>query len=1058
MERIVNILISTRLTGLLLLIFALAIGEATILENDYDTITARVLIYNSRWFEIVILLLMINFIGNIGRYQLWKREKWSSLLFHSSFIIIIIGAAITRYTGFEGIMPIREGEASNEMYSSEPSLQVNITDRVKTYSYVKPLYLTPITDNSFDVPINYPNYGQINIRYKDYKKNAVRKLESNVEKGDDYLQLMVNGRNDLFIKSGEVKQVGAFAFAFNNNDSTDAVRFIGDENGLEVFAPYDLLTRNMSQLSVEDRQKNMSEIGFDTLVRDTVHPIALRSLLFFEGNQVMLNQFHKQAKFVVEQAAVDGAGKDVLIVEVDNGKETKEVALFGGAKHSPSFELFEMDGMLYRLGYGAATMELPFALRLDDFKLEKYPGSMSPSTFESFVTVEDEANGKSFPYHIYMNHVLDYEGYRIFQSSYDKDEKGTIFSVNHDFWGATITYIGYLLLTIGFIWALINPNARFRELIRRVMKSIQKFKGQTTALALLGVVSFANNDFQAQDNIDVVSAEHADKFGHLLVQNNGRIEPVHTLAYDVFHKISKKDQFDFPETGKVNAMQLFLDYPIHWKYWQDQKMIYLRGGTGVAELIGVEGKYASINDFLSDPERLILKQEFADKVNESNRKAPAEQNVFDKELIRVNERLNVALMTLNGQMLNLFPIPGDDNNKWVGLMDSLAYVPLNAQAHDGSDVSYARILTSYFSELKAAVEENDYSGVDKTLKLINEVQQTAANPDVLPSETRISLEILYNKSNVFGHLKNLYGVLAMLLLIFAMIESLQEKDHKFIKWLLNGMTVILFVGFVFQTMGLITRWYLTGHAPWSNGYEALVLISWAVLLIGFLLVKYTKLIVAATSILAFFILMTAGHSSMDPQLTNLQPVLKSYWLVVHVAIITLSYAFFGVGFILGLINMIFYLFADESIERKVNHYITMLTYIIEILLMVGIVMATVGTFLGGVWANESWGRYWGWDAKETWALVIVLVYAVVLHLRFIPGFRGRFILNVAAILAFSSVLMTFFGVNYYLSKGLHSYARGDTPVFPLWAWISIFGILLLIVVARIRGNKFKSLL
>lgn len=1058
MDRLIKILISTRLTAVLLFIFAISIGGATLIENAYDTITARVLIYNARWFEIVILLLMINFIGNIGRYQLWKKEKWSSLMFHSAFIIIIIGAAVTRYTGFEGIMPIREGEVTNMMYSSEPSLQINITDRVKTYSLVKPVYLTTITDNSFDVPVEYPSYGEIDIRYKDYQKDAVRKLNSNVDGGVDYLQLMVNGRNDLYLKDGEVKQVGEVAFAFNNNERTDAIKFFGNENGLQISSPYEILSRNMAQLSKEDRQKEMSEIGFDTLKRDTINPTSLRTLLFFEGNQIMINQFHKQAQFVVESSEKEGMGKDVLIVEVDNGKETREVALFGGAGNTPDFELFEMDGLLYRLGYGAASIELPFALKLDDFKLEKYPGSMSPSTFESYVTVVDESKGKTFPYHIYMNHVLDYEGYRFFQSSYDKDEKGTILSVNHDFWGTWITYIGYLLLALGFVWSLFNPKARFAELQGR-LKKLRAKREQLLTVFLIGLFAVNPFNFKAQEQeVHIVSEDHADDFGHLLVQNNGRIQPVHTLAYNVFHKISKKDKFDFDKVGKVDAMQVFMSFPIYWQYWQDQKLIYLRGGTGVAELLGVEGKYASVNDFLKDTDRLILKDEFSEKVNESNRKPPKEQNVFDKELLKVNERLNIALMTLNGQMLNMFPIPRDENNTWVGLMDSLAYVPLSSGDHEGSDVSYARILTSYFSELKAATETNDYSGVDQTLKLIDEIQQTAADPDVLPSKKMVGLEVFYNKLNLFGHLKNTYALLAILLLIVALVDSLSVKKSKIRKFVLNILMVILLVAFLFHTFGLGLRWYLTGHAPWSNGYEALVFIAWGGLLAGFIFIKSSKLIMAATALLAFFTLMTAGHSSMDPQLTNLEPVLKSYWLVIHVAAITISYGFFGLGFILGLINMMNYLLVRKGNEKQVGINITELTYINELTLTIGIILATIGTFLGGVWANESWGRYWGWDAKETWAMVIVLVYAIVLHLRFIPGLRGRFAFNVASILAFSSVLMTFFGVNYYLSKGLHSYARGETPVFPMWAWVSIFSVFLFIILAGLKGRKFKSLM
>jgi ABC-type transport system involved in cytochrome c biogenesis permease subunit len=202
--------------------------------------------------------------------------------------------------------------------------------------------------------------------------------------------------------------------------------------------------------------------------------------------------------------------------------------------------------------------------------------------------------------------------------------------------------------------------------------------------------------------------------------------------------------------------------------------------------------------------------------------------------------------------------------------------------------------------------------------------------------------------------------------------------------------------------------------------------------------------------------MTAGHSSYDPQLTNLQPVLKSYWLIIHVAALTISYGFLGLGFMLGLINMLLYIFKNEKNSLKISTTINELTKINEMNLEVGLFLATIGTFLGGVWANESWGRYWGWDAKETWALVIVVVYAFVLHLRLVPKLKSAYIFNVASIFGFSSVIMTFIGVNYYLSKGLHSYGTGDTPVFPIWAWMMILGILVLIVWAGINQLKSKK--
>jgi cytochrome c-type biogenesis protein CcsB len=274
--------------------------------------------------------------------------------------------------------------------------------------------------------------------------------------------------------------------------------------------------------------------------------------------------------------------------------------------------------------------------------------------------------------------------------------------------------------------------------------------------------------------------------------------------------------------------------------------------------------------------------------------------------------------------------------------------------------------------------------------------------------------------------------------------------------ILNFFIIVLGLAFLYHTYGLGLRWYLSGHAPWSNGYEALLLIGWGGLLAGFSFIRYSKITLAATALLAFFVLMTAGHSSYDPQLTNLQPVLKSYWLIIHVAVITISYGFLGLGFILGLFNLFISLFKTRKNAMHFGMIIEELTYINEMNLAIGLVLATMGTFLGGVWANESWGRYWGWDAKETWALVIIIVYAVILHLRLVPKLKNPYLFNTASVLGFGSVIMTFIGVNYYLSKGLHSYGAGETPVFPVWAWVIILLVVSLIILAGLKERNLKA--
>ena len=268
---------------------------------------------------------------------------------------------------------------------------------------------------------------------------------------------------------------------------------------------------------------------------------------------------------------------------------------------------------------------------------------------------------------------------------------------------------------------------------------------------------------------------------------------------------------------------------------------------------------------------------------------------------------------------------------------------------------------------------------------------------------------------------------------------------------------ILIAGFVVHTFNLGLRWYIAGHAPWSNGYEAMLYISWTIILAGILFARSSELAVATTAIFSGITLFVAHLSWLNPQITTMVPVLKSYWLTIHVSIITASYGFLGLSTLLGFVTLIFYIMLrNKSKREQISVNILEATRISEMSMIVGLALLTVGNFLGGVWANESWGRYWGWDPKETWALVTILVYVFVTHMRFVPALKSNFIYNVASVVAYSSVIMTYFGVNYYLS-GLHSYAAGDPVPVPEWIYYVITVIVVLIIAAFFNRNKLVKI-
>jgi cytochrome c-type biogenesis protein CcsB len=322
---------------------------------------------------------------------------------------------------------------------------------------------------------------------------------------------------------------------------------------------------------------------------------------------------------------------------------------------------------------------------------------------------------------------------------------------------------------------------------------------------------------------------------------------------------------------------------------------------------------------------------------------------------------------------------------------------------------------------------------------------------ILPSEGTVNAELLLNKLNIFSRLTGFYALLGLAFLVMLFGSVFNPKLN------LKSISKIAFwglaFGFFMHTFGLGLRWYISGRAPWSNGYESLIYIGWTTTLAGLIFARKSLGGLTATTVLAATIMMVAGLSWLDPEITPLVPVLKSYWLTIHVSLEAGSYGFLVLGAIIGVLNLIFMIFANQKNGENVYRIIKEMTMISEMTLIGGLFMVSVGTYLGGVWANESWGRYWGWDAKETWALVTVLVYSFILHMRFIPGLRGLYAFNVATLFGWASVAMTYFGVNYYLS-GLHSYAAGDPVPVPSFVYYIVGGLVIISLLAKWRSMVY----
>ena len=389
-------------------------------------------------------------------------------------------------------------------------------------------------------------------------------------------------------------------------------------------------------------------------------------------------------------------------------------------------------------------------------------------------------------------------------------------------------------------------------------------------------------------------------------------------------------------------------------------------------------------------------------------------NQFQKDFIEADKKVNLLYSALSGQILKVFPVPGDKSNKW------LSYLEVNQPTGTALD-SIKNVMPFYLNAVDKATLNGDYELPNSLLKGLN-VYQKKYGKEVMLSESKINSEILYNKYDIFKRLFYLYMLAGVLMLAFCIIQIF--KDTKIIRTSINIFHGLIGLFFVMHLAGLAVRWYISGHAPWSDAYESMIYVGWATMFFGLAFGRKSKLTVASTTFVVSIILMVAHWQWMDPSIGNLQPVLNSYWLMIHVAVIVASYGPFTLAMVLGLVALFLMIFTNAKNKERIKLSIDEITYINEMALTVGLVMLTIGNFLGGQWANESWGRYWGWDPKETWALISIMVYAFVIHARFVPALRGRWIYNVMSVLAFASILMTYFGVNFHLS-GLHSYASGE---------------------------------
>ena len=1025
-------LLSMKMAVIVMFIFGIAIGIATFIENDFGTQSARALIYKAKWFEWFLAYFIIILIYQIIKYKSYK-TRFPVFLFHLAFVVIALGALITRYIGYEGIMHIREGQSSNQMISDIKVLQLYAKSDDGNNSFEMPLFLSTMTKNHIEKTLNIGSH-TLKIKLLEYLPTTNYKIVKD-DNGKTVLELKISngGMGKLYyISSGEIKDFDTFYIAYNakNLPKDKPVFNIGGDSNLSVDFPF-----SMNAFNMDTKEQKLLPTG-----KNDLHTKILYS---FGGVNVVLKSINPNSKVKVysNDLKTKASKPEYLkwLVEVDG--KSKEFAVKPLKGQLGRLHKLSLNGVNISIRVGAKLIKLPFAIKLIDFQLDRYPGSMTPASYASEVVLKEQ--NITQPYRIYMNHVLDHRGYRFFQSSYDPDEKGTILSVNHDP-GTLPTYLGYLLLMVGMIWSLFIPNGRFQILL----KGARKLQNGTSSFIITLLFALAINTTPTQaaslevspqqlKQMSAYDKDHATKFGALVVQDSrGRMKPLDSMAQEVVSKITGKSK-----PFGLSVDQIFLGMLLQPDLYQNIDMIKI-GHPKIALDLGLskDAKYATFSDFFNEDGSYKL----YDKVNISNRKKTLEKSQYDKELIKADERLNVAYMTYRGDFLKIFPKPNDPNNTWYSPLDAMKSFDANTSANVQLRIQ------AYFMMVAQALKSGKWDMANKALYGIKQYQKKYGSK-VMPSDTHIELEIWYNKLGLFSKLFPIYLTLGLIVLIFAFINVIKPsfKINKVMKisW------IILVMAFIVHVIGMAIRWYIAGHAPWSNAYESIVFIGAATVFAGIVLAKNSPFALAGTALLAGFTMLVAHLSFINPQITTLVPVLKSYWLMIHVATIISGDGFLGLGSMLSLMVLILYIIRGKNGHTNINRAIKELSNLAEMSLIIGLMLMTVGNFLGGVWANESWGRYWGWDPKETWAAVTILIYAAVLHLRFIPRLNDRFIFNVASTWAYSTVLMTYFGVNYYLS-GLHSYAAGDPVPIPTWVYYAVAGLFILTIAAT-RNRKMN---
>ena len=609
------------------------------------------------------------------------------------------------------------------------------------------------------------------------------------------------------------------------------------------------------------------------------------------------------------------------------------------------------------IDYDSKVQTLPFTLRLDSFVVTYHEGTRAAQDYQSYLTLTDTEEHEV----VSMNNILSKSGTRLYQSSFDPDGHGSTLSLNSDPWGIPVTYLGYALLFVSLVWMLIDPRGAWRQLLRSPLL-------KKSALTLLFFSTLSTNS--SAENT-VLPKETASEMGRLHVLYNDRICPLQTLAIDFTKKLYGKRSF-----GEYTAEQVFTGFLFYGKAWDEQPIIRIKNSE-LRERLGLP-KYCSVSSLLNDPENGYLLgpllEEYYQGANDK----------LHQEAAKIDDKLMLIMDLRRYALLKVFPFEGT----WYSPADQY---PLQMEAER------QQYMRSILPIMANDAQAGNFTRIGESIQKMQKYQATFG-AEAIPSPYRVKAERLYNAVP----LPTILFMLCLTMGFVCLALTLMHRRH----WL---PTAVMILAFATLTLCLALRWIISGTIPLSNGYETMLFMAWTIMLVTLFMVRRFHIMLTFGFLMSGFMLLVSHLSMMDPQIGHLMPVLNSPLLTFHVSIIMMAFALLSLTFLIGLVALFM---------RREREELALLS---QLFLYPALTCMGFGIFIGAIWANVSWGNYWSWDPKETWALITFMVYAVAVHKKSLSFLRSPMAYHIFMVLAFLTILMTYFGVNYVLG-GMHSYA------------------------------------